>query len=495
MSDRPSYDVAIVGYGPVGAALAILLAQRGHSVVVLERHAQPYTLPRAVHFDHEVGRILQACGLGAHLSGLTEPLRTYEWRNAAGQTLLLFTNDGTSISGWPASSMFSQPELEALLETTVRSHPTVEVRRGVEVNGAIDRGNAVALSTTAGATITARYVVGCDGANSTVRDLISATVTDLGFFYDWLIVDIIFDETREFNGTNLQICDPARPTTVISGGPGRHRWEFMRLPDEPAEVLTSEDSVWRLLAPFDATPQNCRIERHAIYRFQARWVDEWSRGHVALAGDAAHQMPPFAGQGMCSGLRDAANLAWKLDLLLRGVAGDSLLDTYTLERAANVRAIIQFSMALGEVICVPDPVAAAARDEAMLAAGGQARPPEAAPGIVDGLIAAGDPEAGNLFVQGRIGQQRFDDVHGAGWRLVSMHPIVLQPALAELFDRLGGQVVHITAADDTDATYASWFAMAGVTVALQRPDFYLYGAGDDADALVGQVIERLTVSL
>ena len=370
-------DVAIVGFGPVGSALAILLAQRGRTVTVLERWPEPYPLPRAVHFDHEVGRILQSCGIGDEVRAVSEPAEIYEWRNATGTTLLRFGQQGDGPSGWPASSMFNQPALEALLARRA-ADLGVDVRRGVEVTAVDQHDDRVVVTGADGSTVAARYVVGCDGANSAVRGLADLPVEDLGFFYDWLIVDVILDEPRVFDPINLQVCDPARPTTAVSGGPGRRRWEFMRLPHESLEELNDEARAWELLAPWDVHLGNARLERHAVYTFNARYARRWRAGRVLLAGDAAHLMPPFAGQGMCSGLRDAANLAWKLDLVVAGRASDALLDSYQEERLPSVKAAIEFSMELGKVICVPDPAEAAARDEAM--AGGRRRRAGGRPG-------------------------------------------------------------------------------------------------------------------
>ncbi len=276
MSDRgPDCDVAIVGAGPVGLALAILLGQRGRSVVVLERWPDPYPLPRAVHFDDEVGRILQSCGIGAPLRAISDPAEVYEWRNAAGATLLRFGRVGPSRSGWPASSMFSQPELEALLAARVGELPTVDVRRGVEVVSLDQGDDHVVVGDAAGRSIRARYAVGCDGANSTVRHLAGLAVHDLGFFYDWLIVDVILAEPRVFDPINVQICDPQRPTTAVSGGPGRRRWEFMRLAHETIDQLDDEATAWELLRPWDVHRGNARLERHAVYTFQARYAEHW----------------------------------------------------------------------------------------------------------------------------------------------------------------------------------------------------------------------------
>ena len=510
------FDVAIVGYGPVGSVLAILLGQLGHRVVVLERWPTPYPLPRAVHFDDEVARILQGCGIGGQLPAITEVPDHYEWRNADGRTLLRFGLGGTGISGWPHGSMFNQPQLEDVLNDRARALPTVTIRRGAEVTAIVDDSHVVSVEyrtvvvepgadvptpTGEHAQLRARYVVGCDGSNSMVRDQIDTHMTDLGFFYDWLIVDVILDEARVFEPTNLQRCDPARPTTVVSGGPGRRRWEFMRLPSETIDHLNDTTTAWQLLEPWDVTPANARIERHAVYTFQARWVDQWRDRHVLLAGDAAHQMPPFAGQGMCAGIRDAANLHWKLDLVFRGHAGDELLDTYGQERKPSVEAAIGLSMELGKVICVPDPAAAAARDEAMLAEA--ARQPIAKipplPGITEGVRLVDDPLAGQLFLQANAtldGRTALlDDLVGVGWRLISIDQAVagaVPPELARWFADLGGNLITIGPSgtvQDTDGTYREWFSRHDVTTVLQRPDFHVFGTvrrPTDAGALLEQ---------
>ena len=189
------------------------------------------------------------------------------------------------------------------------------------------------------------------------------TTTDLGFEYDWLIVDMLLHEPLDLEARAWQWCRPERPTTVIPGGaPHRQRWEFMRLPGETIDELNTAETAWRLVGEFGLTPENAVLERHVVYTFRARWCDQWRDGRLLLAGDAAHLMPPFAGQGMCAGLRDAENLAWKLDAVLGGKAPDSLLDTYGPERIGHVRHFIELCVGLGRVICVTDPEAAAARD-------------------------------------------------------------------------------------------------------------------------------------
>jgi 2-polyprenyl-6-methoxyphenol hydroxylase-like FAD-dependent oxidoreductase len=508
----PSADVAIVGAGPTGLALAILLAQRGRSVLVLERWPAPYPLPRAVHFDHEVARVLQAAGISADLAGFTESAPLYEWRNASGEILLRFGREQEAgLSGWPDSNMSNQPRLEAALEQRARSLAGVRVLRGHDVHLLHDAGDHVRLAARGpkgeAVDLRAHYAVGCDGANSFVRGAIGAKFHDLGFAFDWLVVDVIPHETRVWSPLNWQLCDPVRPTTLVSGGPGRRRWEFMRLPHESIEELSDPETAWKLLEAWDVRPDNATLERHAVYTFRACWSDAWRRGHVLVAGDAAHLMPPFAGQGMCSGLRDAINLAWKLDLVLSGSAGEALLDSYGSEREPHARAIIDFSVALGRVICVADPREAAERDARMVPvarAAGLQTPgpaPKLGPGCYDAACAAG----GALFVQGRVQRGEriglFDDVVGGGFALVSTQgdpAQALSPEQRAYFATLGGVSAHVSrdgALRDVDGAYQRWFEANAAAVALQRPDFAVFGTAAElggAGALVDALRARLT---
>lgn len=485
----PTCDVVVVGAGPVGLTLSILLAQLGRSVTILERQPEPYPLPRAVHFDDEVGRILQSAGIGAELADITEAADIYEWRNGDGTPLLRLGRVGPGPSGWPLSSMFHQPTLEALLERRATTLG-VDIRRGSAVTEIEQHDDGVMAVADSGR-VECRYVVGCDGANSTVRALLGIPMSELGYFYDWLIADVILRDDRVFDPLNVQICDPGRPTTMVSGGPGRRRWEFMRLEHETLGELDAR--AWELLEPWDVRPDNATVERLAVYTFAARHATQWRQGRVLLAGDAAHQMPPFAGQGMCAGIRDVTNLAWKLDLVLRGQASDDLLDSYPQERLPSAREAIEFSVELGKVICVPDPVEAAERDAAMIPGLGP-DPTDAPPlpPIAAGIIDPESPHAGTLFVQGVDGADRFDDIHGTGWRLITIgdKPVDLDPATAEWFSTIGGRIVRVP----NDGVYGDWFTEHHATAALQRPDFHLYGTATSPDGAAA-LIERLTTTL
>ncbi len=375
-------DVVVVGYGPVGQLLALLLGRAGHRVVVLERWPDFYSMPRAVHFDHEVARILQHVGLRPDESPACEPYDDlYAWRNAERKTLLDVDWSGVGPTGWHTANFFTQPLLERELDALVQAQPTVELQRGWEAVAVEEGADRVTVTTRATGgedagvedagrrrSVSARFVIGADGANSIVRSAIGSSLHDLGFYFDWLIVDLVLHDERNFDPPAWQLADPERPTTIVPGGPGRRRWEFMRLPEETIGDLNTTDRAWELLAPWDVRPDNATLERHTVYTFQARWADTWRRGRLLIAGDAAHLMPPFAGQGMCAGLRDAMNVAWKLDRVLRGTSPDALLDTYAPERVPHVQHFIGMSMDLGKVICISDHDAAAQRDREMMAA-------------------------------------------------------------------------------------------------------------------------------
>jgi 2-polyprenyl-6-methoxyphenol hydroxylase-like FAD-dependent oxidoreductase len=480
-------DVVVVGAGPVGRALSLLLEKRSRTVLLVERHSDPYPLPRAVHFDDETARILQACGLGDDLPGLSEPATTYEWRNGDGVPLLRFETPEQGRQGWPSSNMFNQPDLEARLSGRVQEASGVSFLSGTAAVDAGQDGHSawVELEPSCGGDrrrVATSYIVGCDGANSTVRDLLGVEFDDRGFYFDWLAVDVALHDPRTFDPPNLQVCDPHRPTTVVSGGPGRRRWEFMCLPGETLETLDEETAAWAFLEPWDVRPDNATMVRHAGYRFRARWATRWHDGRIFLAGDAAHQTPPFAGQGMCAGLRDAANLAWKLDYALGHPDATALLDTYDTERIPQAAAVIGIATELGRVICIPDAAEARTRDEQMapLVPSGGSTPAPPMPGISGGIL-TDSAGAGELFIQSVVrvdgSEGLLDDVVGTGWHLVtSGRPTDLDGDLATWFESIGGRWVTIgTAVEDVEGRYGRWFADQGVTAVLERPDFAIYG--------------------
>ncbi|SDC04303.1 flavoprotein hydroxylase [Raineyella antarctica] len=515
------YDAVIVGAGPVGLSLGRMLGLNGHQVLILDRWPQPYPLPRAVHFDDEIGRIFQSMELTDQIKAVSEGVPDfYEWRNAEGETLVRIDWSGTGPCGWPTASFFSQPQVEALLADAVEAMDNVTLMRAAEAVGIEERDDSVRVtlhSTQIGqTTVDARFVVGCDGAKSFVREHLGTTMHDEGFFFDWLIVDVMPKDDVEWSPQNWQSCDPARPTTLVSGGPGRRRWEFMRLPGETRAQMNTPEKAWQLLEAWGRTPENTELERHALYTFSARWAEKWNSGRLAIAGDAAHQMPPFAGQGMCSGLRDAANLAWKLDRVLRGESTQELLDTYTSERKAHLQHAIAMSVELGRVICVLDVEIAAERDARMLAGGAdpaKVLPISALPVLGEGVCAEdlGIPDLrGTLAPQFPVDRDSrtdlLDDITGPGALLLvpGTMPAADQhdPALLDQLVRLEVQPLAIAvtgSADLQDPTgaWTDWFTQNRVAAVLIRPDHYIFGAVTDIaelSQLVDEYQDRIAAS-
>jgi 3-(3-hydroxy-phenyl)propionate hydroxylase len=337
------FDVAIIGYGPVGATLANLLGLCGLSAVVLEREQSVYHLPRAVSLDGEGMRLFQTLGLAEDLLPYVNVSRNIRHVNADGQLLLLIARGGIGPEGWNHAYRFYQPELEAVLRKGVSRHPSIDVRLRCEVFALDERGDHVRIRYEDLASgrldeVSARYVVGCDGARSTVRRFMGAALHDLRSHERWIVLDMILDEppsgvpeAADESGRlidAIQYCNPTRPTTFVPMPGQRHRWEFMLMPQDDPATITQPEQIYELLKPWRIDPMRSKIERGVVYTFHSALATSWRRDRLLLAGDSAHQTPPFLGQGMCSGLRDAANLAWKLRDVIAGRASEQLLDTY-----------------------------------------------------------------------------------------------------------------------------------------------------------------------
>ena len=465
-------DIAIIGYGPVGAALALALSRYGLSVRILERTTAPYALPRAVQIDDEVMRFLRVIGVDEAARARMHVNPGTKFVGPDKRVLIDWSRPMTETPlGWNASYRFHQPDLEGVLRAEISRTPGIAAELGVEVAGLSEDAAGVTIPLADGTTRRARFVVGCDGANSPTRGWIGADWKDLGFRERWLVLDLIENVgAPDFGDHTLQVCDPAQPTTIVRGVRPRRRFEF-RIGDEGAEAAKAPEAVWRRLSKWIA-PDQAEVERTTVYEFRSTIAAQWRRGRIFLAGDAAHLTPPFMGQGLCAGMRDAANLAWKLAAVAKG-ADDGLLDTYESERRPHVREYIDMAVTMGRFINQTGREALAGR--AAKGEGEAAKLGMIRPALGPGL-GARDEVAGRLAPHPRLsGGRRMEDAQRG-------HVVVLA--------RPGSALTAPGYSIIDDAVLGGWLDVLGAEAVALRPDGYVLGVANsqcDLESLLAAV--------
>jgi 2-polyprenyl-6-methoxyphenol hydroxylase-like FAD-dependent oxidoreductase len=515
------FDLVIAGMGPVGAVAANLAGQFGLRTLVLDKSLTVFEKPRAMGLDHEVMRIFGNLGIAEKIAPFVMPYRPSEYRNASGQLLRhINTASAPYALGWAPNYVFLQPQVEAALRENLNRFPCVTVELGAEVVSVVsnDSGASTTVRFASGEerVIDSSHVLACDGGTSPIRNQLGLGMEDLDFDEPWLVVDVILKEGggQSLPTTNVQYCEVERPTTFVVGPGQVRRWEFMINQGEvPAEVAQPE--FVRSLIRRWLSDDEYEIWRASTYRFHALVLRDWRAGDIFFLGDAAHMTPPFLAQGMCQGIRDAANLMWKLALVKQGHASSSLLDTYQLERAPHVRATTLVTKGLGKDICERDAERARVRDERLL--GEMALTPSGTirqsliPGLADGLLSSlSDGPRGVLFPQPLVraanGKQGLlDEFTGMTFRVVicgvvdagelesikttcsSLGAIPIQIVLVSQ----PGETVSGSAEqyEDLNGTLANWMRERGCTAVVVRPDHYVFGSARNVDEALRMTLE------
>jgi 3-(3-hydroxy-phenyl)propionate hydroxylase len=498
-----------------------LLGQAGLRVHVCDVRHGIYDKPRAVALDHEILRVFDQIGVLEQVEPWIEPFTDSEYHGVDGQLIKCMTTVAPPYPmAYPPSVVFSQPPVEQVLRDRVAALPNVEVALGGELVGlAQDEGSvtlqlrrvAASSGEATTSTVVARYVIGCDGASSRVRGLVGIELEDLGFDEPWLVVDVLANARglARLPKVSMQYCEPDRPCSFIIGPKNHRRWEISLKEGEDPQQMATSAGAWQALERW-ITPEDGELWRQASYRFHALVASRWRAGRVFVAGDAAHQQPPFLGQGLCQGVRDVANLCWKLVAAFEGRAGDALLDSYGPERKRHVQQLTARIKGIGAVICERDPERARARDASLLAeCAGVVRPeprqnvqprlesalPGADPADVDSD--AGRAAIGTLFPQPWIVRGkalvRLDRLAGSGWRIVTDDARMAHAVPAAIEQQLRSRTVQVGRGDsalrEADGVLAGWFARHQCRAAIVRPDHYVHGVAAAPTELARQLRE------
>ena len=491
--------VVVVGAGPAGIAAATLLGQYGVETLVLDRHETVYPLPRAVHADDEVFRILARLGVGEEFAAHSRPghgLRLIDPQ----MRVLSEIPRSTEISaahGFPQMNMFDQPELEAMLRANVKRYPKVKVHGNVEVTSVTQnqqgRVRVSFLDRVRGGeqSVQASYVLGCDGANSLTRASIGAHMYGLPFTQDWLVIDVNTDvDLKQWEGCH-QLCNPERGGTYMRVSETRYRWEFQLVDGETVADYQTLADVESLIRPWlgDTPADALELVRVTAYTFRAQVASRWRDRNVFLLGDAAHLTPPFVGQGMAAGLRDALNLTWKLVGALDGTLPESVLDTYEQERKLHAAAMILMAVSVGAAMTGGGRVGDLIRhvvfprmQNLRLPGTGVSAADGVAPGLrSSGLVIKSRTPGGlagtlcpNPVLQDGL---RFDEVVGNRFALITSSP--LSDAQRNELSSRGAAVVLAVPGSDLDG----WLRKGRASAAIVRPDRAVMQAGRSVEAI------------
>ena len=518
-------DVAIIGLGPTGAMLANLLGQYGWSVIGLDRDVEIYPATRAIHFDDEAMRVFQFAGLSREIERTSEPFMEMEFKRTPGGKPLLRIEVGSQDHryGHACAWWFHQPTLEGHLREGLKRFGNVQPIYGVAVDEIRDTGDGVVAigrgQSGERVRVQAKFLIGCDGGRSFVRKAVGIPLDSANFDERWVVVDTrsrTGQKDKSLPPNHAQICDPRQPTTYVPLAGPYYRWELCVTDGKSVEQATDPTFVRKQLRAF-VDLDRIEIVRIACYNFHGLWARSWVSGRIILAGDAAHQMPPFLGQGMCSGIRDAHALSWRLNLILSGCSNAKILDHYFQERCSHVREILRGAIFIGNLIQTRSRVVACLRDNLLFRPVSLCKPFRRAflhgfnrkRPLKSGCLGR-SPLAGHLALQPQImlpdgRTELLDEALGHDFAVLArkgsltQHQLILDQLRRALPVRVLEFGIGAESADIADHTRVleRWFREYGIDFMLIRPDRYVFEAGSsqELEAAVRSLLSSLSVGI
>jgi 3-(3-hydroxy-phenyl)propionate hydroxylase len=486
MNDQlETYEVAIIGLGPVGSVLANILGQFDINAVALDRESSAYNLPRAVMFDDEIMRVFQSLGLAEQMQDIAEVGGGARFIDADGNTLVhWYRPQVRSPNNWYVNYRFHQPDLDYVLREGFRRFPQITEKWSCDVTNLHQDADGVTVSyrepsTGSDKSLRAAYVVGCDGARSFARSSINPQIEDLGFHEPWLVIDLLMKHPQKIESReSFHFCELERSGTFVFLGSKRKRWELRLNPGDTPEEICQPKFIWRLLERW-INPAEAELERATVYTFHSTIAEQWRDGRIIIAGDAAHQTPPFMGQGMCAGIRDAANLGWKLQAILKQGTSDTLLESYQLERYPHVKEYIDLTIQMGHMI--NRTASAIIAGNATDPADGPQTMKQLKPSLGPGLGVGSSHLIGKLFPQPKLQSGKLmDEEIGNGFALITSTSF--QAELTESDCEKIGKLM-ITLLSDATNELESWFKNNNIGAVLLRPDRYIFGVSENPSDL------------
>ena len=523
-----SVDIIISGCGPTGAMLANLLGNCGISVAIFDKEKDIYPLPRAAVIDDDIARIFQSAGFIEEILAVSIPSKGYKFLDQERNSMFGFKRkSGNTDNGYPNSLLIRQPAIEKILRQGLTRFPNVQLYTEHEVHDVTQDDDRVQVSvkdlkTNTSRTITGKYLLASEGGRSFVRKSLGIELIDYQFDCPWLIVDVIANENVYLPEINQQYCTPSRPATFLNFGHNRYRWEIMLKEDESVEYAMDDQTIRYLLSNW-VDSSKVEIERKVVYNFHALIAKEWKKGRVLLLGDSAHQMPPFLGQGMASGIRDAHNVAWKLQMVLHGLADESILESYQKERYPHVENIVKQAIEFGKIIQISDQKIADFRDNLFKFLNNIPNISTALHEIERGKSPIGhgihdsenNPLLGLLFIQPEVQtithkMVRLDDLLDSQFALIGLNQDpqqMIHSSKKVIFEKLNVKYVNVMTEDaqveqmtsdtlvikDRQNLLTQWFEKNQIDFVLLRPDHYIYGMyrSDQIDDLIQSLQQHL----